>query len=194
MRRTVPVTAGVCLLIAALAAMPAQGAVVSGTEYFESVEYGWEADVDYAVYAPGDYPGTHPYEEDHYIYVYQIFNYAVSQKTLSAFSVGLDDGAAATDPGDDDTYGVTGGEAPLLSRLIGDPPGSVAWTIDIDPDDYSTALVYSSPNSWQWKTASLVDGGQSVERKLPSPIPEPATMGLLGLGGLALMLRRRRRT
>lgn len=57
----------------------------------------------------------------------------------------------------------------------------------------STVLVFSSPNGPTWDTATMLDGGFSTTAGLlPSPVPEPATLLLLGIGALGLCIRKRR--
>ncbi|MGC9455547.1 MAG: PEP-CTERM sorting domain-containing protein [Phycisphaerae bacterium] len=194
---------GSTLVLLAWGALPCQGdvisddlsegyALLSGCVDFDAPT--WGARVDYAVYAPNQYPGEHEDKSDSYIYAYQIFNDATSEVPLSSFSVGLDAGSGAANPGDDGSYGVAGGEAPLLAYLVGDPPSSVSWAgFDTSPEEYSTVLLYSSPYGYQWKSATLADGGEGVTKQLPSPVPEPLTTSLLAAGGMLALLSRRRR-
>jgi len=167
-------------------------ATISGSVAFD-VGSKWGADVEYAVYAPTAYPGSHPDKDANYIYAYQVFNDATSTVTLVSLSVGLEDGSGAASPQDDSGYGVSGGVAPLLSRLAGSPPTSVQWAIDVDADEHTTVLLYSSPNSYTWTSATVVDGGEGDTHLLPSPTPEPLTLGVLALGGVLLLGRRRRK-
>ena len=157
----------------------------------------WAADVDYAVYAPGDYPGIYSGADSKFIYAYQIFNESSSTATLASFSVGLLEDAFVVSCGDDATYGAAGGVSPLLSRLVGSPATSAQWTIDVDAAENTTVLVASSPFGYTFGSAALANGGESATMSVPTPsadlgIPEPATLSLLVLGGLALIRRRRR--
>lgn len=204
MRRLFPVTVGCALAVMLWATAPCHAdvisddlddgyALISGSEAFDTAP-GWSAGVDYAVYAPDEYPGDHENKADSYIYAYQIFSDDTGSETLSSFSVGLDTGSGAAAPGDDDTYGAAGGVAPLLSRLVGGPPpSSVQWTLDVDPGEHTTVLLYSSPSSYQWKSATLANGGDGVTKQLPSPVPEPLTTSMLAAGGMLALLSRRRR-
>ena len=167
-------------------------ALISGTEAFSAGE--WDADVDYAVYAPGQYPGSHIDKDINYIYAYQIFNDSASTATLSHLSVGLGEDAGAANPRFDDGYGVSGGIFPALSWLVGTPPGSVQWTgAQWAPSTHSTVLLFSSPNSYTFDSATLVNHGTSDTQSLPSPVPEPATLLLLCGGVVPILLKHRRK-
>ncbi len=192
-------SAAIMGLVALLFCGPARGAIIyldgdsaalaSGTVVF--TQPSWDADVEYAVYAPGAYPGTHADKSTKYIYACQVFSDATSQATLASLSIGLLPAASAGGAGDDASYGATGGVAPLLSRVVGSPATSVQWTIDVDANEHSTVLLFSSPYSYTFEPATLTNAGQGDTEQLPSPVPEPATIGLLALGTLAMIRRKR---
>jgi len=164
-------------------------ALVSGSQAFVGVN--WTADVDYAVYAPTKYPGSHPDSSSKYIYAYQVFNDSGSTDTLASLTISLLAGAGAANPDDDSTYAVLGGVAPLLSRLAGSPATSVQWVVDVDAGEHSTVLLFSSPYTYTFAAATLADGGVGDTRTLPTPLPEPATISLLVIGAAALVRRGR---
>ena len=181
---------GVLGLIAAVFCTSADASIIDGSVTFGEPSE-WSADVSYAVYAPGTYPGDRADKDTMYVYTYQVFNDASSTATLSSFSVGLLDGAGAVSPDDDPTYGVAGGVAPLLSRLVGSPPTSVQWTIDVDADEHTTLLLFSSPYNYTFKAATVANGGDGDTHLMPTPLPEPVSLSLLALGAMALVRRRR---
>ena len=154
------------------------------------------AEVDFAVYAPLAYPGSDPSFGADYAYVYQIFNDAASTVGVEWFSVGLESGAIARNPGEDtsdDAPGQSGGQSPWMARV---GSTSVSWLFDpnVLVGGYSTTLLFTSPYEPTWKSSALADGGLPTPGSglLPSPTPEPATMALLALGGLGLLMGRKR--
>lgn len=157
------------------------------------------AEVDYAVYAPTTYPGVDPSPGDEYVYVYQITNDdTASTVDVAFFSIGLEEGSGAANAGDDASAGApgaAGGQSPSLSLVSGT---SVYWLFDpqIDPGEWSTTLLFTSPASPTWKSGAVADGGLPTpgDGLLPSPLPEPATLSLMGVGlAFAVYTRVRRR-
>jgi len=157
-----------------------------------------QVDVEYAVYAPGNYSGTDLTGVTAFVYAYQIFNNLLGNAPVSSFSVGLDPTANPANIGSDAGSGTLGGTAPTASAFSGSPPTSSAWyfflnTIDPPPaNEYSTVLLFTSPYGPQWAPATVMNGGLGNTRDLPSPTPEPATLALMALGGVGLLARRRR--
>jgi len=158
-----------------------------------------DVDVEYAVYQAGDYEdsGTDPSGGTEYVYAYQVFNDLTGNRPVSNFSVGLDPASGAANIRVDAGAGTLGGTAPSFAGFSGTPPTSSVWyffndTID-PPDGYSEVLIFTSPNGPQWAPATVMDSGLSNTQNLPSPTPEPATLGLLALGGALTFLGRHRR-
>lgn len=171
-------------------------ALISGTEVFSAEK--WDAEVDYAVYAPGQYPGNHVDKNTHYIYAYQLFNIPKTgyDVPLSSLSIGLASGSGADNVWYDDIYGELGGDIPYIRwflPLYNPDPASVQWIGDWVPGNHSTVLLFSSPYTYTLDSATVVNGGQGDTQELPSPLPEPATMILLCGGIVPVLLRYRRK-
>jgi len=149
--------AGVAVLLGCVGLATA-GPIAGGADampgFFGTVYYNYTAggetltaQVDYAVYAQGDYPGTDLSVGADYAYVYQIFNDVASTVGVEWFSVGLESGAIARNQGEDTSAGAPGqggGESPWMARV---GSTSVSWTFDpgVPVGGHSTTLLFTSP-------------------------------------------------
>ena len=228
----------VAFIVSLLTAALAQGGILdgdlnalpgwNGTTLLSGIDpidgsYKVAADVDYAVYAPGQFnltfgAGSDPSGGTEYVYAYQMHNRSAGESSaIESLEVGLDGDSGRpghfveplTDPSplplgyvsflDDVLYGDFGLD-PDFSRAVppsGPPsPTSMRWDFEqgqqatLLPGMSSDILLFTSPAEPEWDSATI-DGGFVASGDLPSPSPEPATMGLLAIGAAALLKRRK---
>jgi hypothetical protein len=145
------------------------------------------SDVYYG-YSSGQY-------QDKYVYAYQIEN-VDSGLGLSHFSVSIaiTSGASAYDA---DFEQITGAVDPALWAAINNPVQSVdaLFTDTIENGDISARLWFVSDYASGYSTSALqcMSGGNSyyATADVLSPVPEPATVALFGLGALIAFRRKR---
>ncbi len=147
--------------------------------------------IDYAVYAPGQYSGALAFPSTEYVYAYRVFNDAASTVAIDFFSVGLMADALVghlayeAEAGD-----VAPGYQAILSEhvlsVFFGSAGPIAGGMN------SAILLYSSPFGPTQVFGAVsggFTGGMIVD--LAAPIPEPATLALLTLGGIFATRSRR---
>lgn len=211
----VAVALSVCTSHAAIMSDPNAMSGWTGSKLFvSSPEARLYVTVEYAVYAPGQfglsYSGQDPSNDSQYVYAYEIFNNDPNHPRqdlpdyVRRLSVGLD--------GDEQPANATWVDLTPDLPLHQDPSNasfvssggiitSVGWNYASDNRliyDYpntggraSDVLFFTSPFGPEWDSAT-VSGNLFDSDTLPSPLPEPATLALLGLGA-AVMLRRWKR-
>ena len=145
--------------------------------------------IDFAVYDTWTYPdefiGEDGFEnptDDRYIYVYQIFNDEIYSDEEVAYFALLDIEDASVD-GTSSQDDLSGGVEPA------DYPDEGVWDFEgsfIYDGDHSVFLVLTSDNPWVPGSYEISTGGSDV----PVPIPEPASIMLLGTAGLLLFAKR----
>jgi hypothetical protein len=150
--------------------------------------------VDYAVFAPGQYDGTVSFN-NLYVYAYQVFSNPSSMVSIDYFSVGLKSGISVPTVMYDSAadYAVPGGNIPTLSLLMPQQVLYLFQSDSISATEYSRTLLFTSnigPGMAEGVVSAGFAGGAIMA--LPSPVPEPATLGLL-IGGALMAIRRKRK-
>lgn len=129
-----------------------------------------------------------------YIYTYRVTNTAYA--TLSFFSVTLSP-AATVELCEHDADGVV----PLYWDLVNSPPDRVEamFKTPVAPQQYSALLWFFSDYPFDFSGQTALSGMSpsgyvfATGEGVITPIPEPATVALLGLGALTLFNKRRSR-
>lgn len=189
-------------------ALPVEGALSGWEPDTISFDYTYDGrtlsgQIEYAVY--DNYPGNWP-SGDQYIYAYHITNSQFSDVAIDSFSLSILEGANVGLLIGHDSYGVTDGIAEMYAYFSPDSfaPQSAIYLFMpeimggqglIESGDESFNLLFSSPYA-PTTGYGLVDGGSigAMVPGLATPLPEPATILLLGIGGaLVTMMRNRNR-
>ena len=160
-----------------------------GSTTFFSMDGKFNGSVDYAVYEPGYFNSA----ITDYVYAYQVFNDQSSTAGIDFFSVV-------------DLSGVSWAWCEPISR--GEQLGSFSSAVHLQnsvlyyfPDaveagEHSWTLLFRSDSApcWpDWENGVIAGGAAgSVNRIVPSPVPEPATLILL-FSGAFMALRGRRK-
>jgi len=157
--------------------------------------------IDFAVYDA--YPGDVQLNGQ-YVYAYQIINSEGSDVGIDSFTVGIGDGASVVDIAFDAT--LSGGDVQSSFAYFSPDQStaqSAAWlflpsTIGsgvVQSGQQTFALVFSSDNV-PTNGFAIMEGGSTVGivQNLPTPIPEPTTIILLGGSWAMLAAIRRRRS
>jgi hypothetical protein len=142
-----------------------------------------KADVEYAVYAPGMYPGNDLTGRSKYIYTYQIFNSVQSDFAINFFSVGIINGSTVSTIYSDDTYGYNPVSAiePSMSNIFAQSAGFIFAGGNLGPRKWSNVLIFSSIHSPTIGFGTVSGGGLCSMGALatPSIVPEPATIVMI---------------
>ncbi len=202
------------LMLGSADALPVDG-VLSGWEpdtiFFDFTYDGRSltGQIEYAVY--DDYPGF-GISIEHYVYAYRITNSELSNVDIDSFSIGILDNATVGALGYDN-YEVSDGIRPAhayfspntssaQSAIFLFTPSSVlSGNGQIEDGDESYNLFFTSPYAPREKDTEypgygVIQGGSmgGMVSGLATPLPEPATILLLGVGGaLVTMMRNRNR-
>ena len=154
-------------------------------------------DLTYAVYdlQAITYNGFDPsWGQDKYLYAYQVFNLGNSTVNMSVFSVLVPQGVIADNIAYDGSKGQTLGIPSSNQQFAG---GSAVWRFDnhaIVPGKNSVVLLFTSNFGPGTSTASF-EGDQitgEVKASVVSPVPEPVTLALLGIGAITMFRKRSR--
>lgn len=205
--RTVASTLGfaaVALLVASSTAMagPLPGDANALPAWQGSVAYAsamgplsLDAAVEYAVYAPNPGfsnfdtsfgPGADPTNGAHYVYAYQVYNFASALTGVIQLSVGLDGNEPISSL---DSLPILGLD-PLTAAFnpAGGPPFSnVLWKDygaangRVNSGQNSSILFFTSPFGPEMDDGALLANLPNLTHPLPSPTPEPSTLVLVGL-------------
>jgi len=204
MARQMKMTGYTALLIVVALLTQNASALLTSSYYDGSVEYQTEEGLSgrlyFAVYDTQDPEHGDEYMDSgieeipgtgQYIYAYQLTNSIFSAGDISHFGILDAEGNAigeslinGTSAQDDGTEGI----AP--SPIVSEHQGEWEWTFDggyIAQGEHSWFLVFSSDQNWTGGTYEITGPGD-----LPVPVPEPATLALLGLGMTALITKRRK--
>lgn len=133
------------------------------------------------------------YDPGPYLYTYQITN--ISETYLSFFMMEILETAGIQSPDydlDEETW-----VAPDVWAVnaSGQSVNALFNTNSLDMGEMSALLWYLSDYEPIWGTGTLVGtpvGQVFATTELPTPVPEPATLLLLGTGGLVAVIRKRR--
>ncbi len=184
------------LLVAAALFAQDAAATLTSSHYYGSTYYytgGLHGRIDFAVYDDRDeYESLYGLEAPgtgDYVYAYQIFQDSIANPALSSFAIlGIEGASVDGIDGHDDQSGGIASTDEYFTASEG------VWEFQnehgqgiLSAGEHSWFLVLSSETDWVVGEYEIKPTGD-----FPVPIPEPAMITLLVIGG-ALMMRMRRR-
>lgn len=189
----------------------AGGAFVTGTSPFfgsgvnsQNQFRTLDVSIDYAVWAPETYNLAFDdvgsglplsLSPSDYVYAYQIYNVGAANGGLSdtvISQLGVSSLGPVSLLGENLTFDPDPTQIGGTFSVNGGNGGSYFFlTPEIAPDSFSSVLLLSSPQGPITASARLADSGVIATGNLPTPVPEPTTFALLGLGAVTLWWRRR---
>jgi hypothetical protein len=183
-----PAWAGV--LVGDTNAMPAYNGTTSPYSNDPNFSFTTSADVDFAVYQPGNFnlsfPGQDPSGGSDYVYAYQVFNLA---SAISSMTVGLD--------GDEPLGSITwltgtGTVDPTAASFSGGALTSADWDFgtNIASSQSSSILIFTATAPPEWDSTTVMGNPLPAGGTVPSPLPEPASLSLLALAAALACARR----
>jgi hypothetical protein len=185
-------------------ALPGDGVLSGWGPNSVSFDYSYEGRtlagrIDYAVYE--DYPGNSPFQAQ-YLYAYQIMNSDFSYVGVDSLSIAILEGAGVGNIGSDSSLTPDGVE-PSLQYFSPSPqaPQSAIYLFVpslnglVESGCSSAVLLFGSDNA-PAEGFGIIEGGSigKIVEGLPTPLPEPVTIFLLGIGGAVITLTQKRGT
>jgi hypothetical protein len=161
-----------------------------------------DINVDYAVWAPGTFPGSYtpfsgfaPVSPTDFIYAYQVYDngpgHGVSTRQFS--QLGIDATGGIVDSlGKDVNFDPSGTDVDTNFAFLSASGASYQFLVPaIQVNQFSVVLLLASPQGPSLSHASVFDSGMSASGNVPMPVPAPTTLALLGMGGCLASRRRR---
>jgi len=157
--------------------------------------------VDYAVWAPGQFPGTYvpfagflPANPSDYTYAYQVYNNGPGhgQSTRQFSQLGINSAGGTVDSlGKDPNFDPSPLDVDTPFAFLSPQGASYQFLVPtLAVNQFSVVLLLTSPNAPTFAQASVFDSGLSASGQVPMPVPAPATLTLLALGAAGLRRRR----
>lgn len=156
--------------------------------------------IDYAIYGIDNFDwGPDPVPEGEFVYAYQIFNDGIDDEILSVqitfFSVSILEQGGVLDIGS-----IGSGIEPWHQYLSPDPQSAEFWFTtsnghSVIGSGQSSNILYITSNYgvWDYQPAGVHGGSLVAQLSLPTPVPEPATIMLLGCGFVLGSVRLKKR-
>jgi hypothetical protein len=157
------------------------------------------AHIDYAVYSPGEYPGSLTFPADKYVYCYQLFNVSTSTSNIMSLDINIDPDASVDSTNYDTASlsGIAGGINPAVYIYSRDQVqyGFTSRNL-VTVNQHSSVLIFTSafaPDSIMGTGFLGTTTAGNFTIQLPVPTPEPASLLLLALASPVLLNARRRK-